>query len=129
MALRTCPKNGSRRREEAYKRAILARNPPPHVGGYRVQDLCGRFLPKASRIEPNRNKPRREFLLVNGSGFRVESWRNWARGYARFPDPFCFCRVKSNGLASRHSIIRAFPFPLHFDSVLRRRMTEAVIDP
>jgi len=26
--------NGSRRREEAEKRFILARNPPPYVGGY-----------------------------------------------------------------------------------------------
>src|SRR2546426_12389140 len=26
--------NGSRRREEAEKRAIVARNPPPHLGGY-----------------------------------------------------------------------------------------------
>ena len=33
-SLKACLKNGSRRREEAEKRAILARNPPPHVGGY-----------------------------------------------------------------------------------------------
>jgi competence protein ComFC len=42
--MRSFLKNGSRRSEEAEKRAILAKNPPPHVGGY----------PASSFVEPLR---------------------------------------------------------------------------
>ena len=34
FVLSACPGNGGRRREEADKRAVSARKPPPHVGGY-----------------------------------------------------------------------------------------------
>src|SRR5207247_6335624 len=37
--LRACLENSSRRREEAEKHAIRARNPPPHVGGYAAQAI------------------------------------------------------------------------------------------
>jgi len=57
-ALRACLKNGSRRREEAEKRAILARNPAPHVGGYPAHAISKHAL-SSSKAHEKRSAMRR----------------------------------------------------------------------
>ena len=49
--LRACLENSSRRREEAEKHAIRARNPPPHVGGYAAQAILKHALRRPGRRE------------------------------------------------------------------------------
>src|SRR5207247_7063281 len=91
----------------------------------KARSAVGRVIPRVDRAPAI---PMGSVGPYFSSAFRVEGWKNWARGGARSPVCFCFCRVKLHGAAG-DTIIRALPLALDFNTTLRCPMAKSRVAP